>query len=276
MSFADAHVHFFQSGYRSRYGVLFPREVAVYEKFRRVIGITDVLAIGFECGAAYRGNNQYLGRLAASRRWVHPLAYCSPGRCPAVWQVKSWWQRRFLGIALYVSDGRAAKRLTEWPGQVIAALNERRAIISINASIEVLPGLIPFLRRTADCRILVAHLGRPGLVDEWVSARQLEILLRPLRLLAGLAHVGVKASGFYACSARPDDFPHQSAQAIHCCVLDWFGAGRIYWGSDFSPALAHVSFGQTMAILDHLGLSRHERVAIAGENLRGLLGRHNS
>ena len=130
--------------------------------------------------------------------------------------------------------------------------------------------LAGFFGRLEDCTVLVSHLGLPGVISTF-SRRELRQKMRPLRELAHLPHVQVKASGFYACNADPSAATTPAALAAASLALEWYSAARVLWGSDFSPALAHVPFPQTIGDLDDLGLTPAEKRLVAGRNLEGLL-----
>jgi predicted TIM-barrel fold metal-dependent hydrolase len=67
-------------------------------------------------------------------------------------------------------------------------------------------------------------------------------VLSPLLRQADLSNVGVKVSAFYACNA----FPHVGVAPVVEAIAAAFGPKRLYWGSDFVPALDDVSFAQTI------------------------------
>ncbi len=270
MELADAHAHFFRQGFQTKYGVFFPeeREIALYEGIREVHQIGDILAIGYEGEPAYQGNNRYLAELSISRPWLHPLAYFDAGNPPTVETLAQFWQERFVGISLYLTDAPRAEAFIQWPMALIAALNEHRAVVSINIPCRHLPIISAFLEKLDGCRILISHLGLPSKHPEG----DLEKELRPLTKLARLSNLGVKASAFYACGEAWYDYPHPGAHAILEILLEAFGFERLFWGSDFSPALEFVSIPQTIEVLlAYPNLGEIEREAIFGGNLRRLL-----
>jgi len=145
----------------------------------------------------------------------------------------------------------------------------RRAIISVNLSWEALAALRPFCERLAECRILLSHLGLPGPVEESPSGR----LAAGFRPFFKMRHVGVKASGFYAAERVAHAFPHRHARALMLALAQRLGPDRLCWGSDFSPALAQVSFIQTIEAVRGAGFPAREAGAILGGNLRDMLAR---
>lgn len=267
MTLSDAHVHFFCNGYRTRYGSLFPdgREVEIYDAFRKAHGVREVLAVGYE-GASCPGNNQYLAELAASREWIYPVAYCRAASPPSCRELSGWWRRRFVGISLYPADRREAEALLSWPVDVLEALNTHQALVSVNVSGSLLPRLMPFFAELGGCHLLISHLG--------LFNRQNASLPEPgvLSQLARLPHLGVKASAFYAYGTPQHIFPHRASHSVFKALLEELGEDRLYWGSDFSPALEFVSFAQCIEMLNQLDLNEAQMQAIGGGNLRRVLG----
>ncbi len=270
MDLADAHVHFFRQGFQTRYGVFFPNEgeIAFYEGIREVHRIGAVLAVGYEGEHAYLGNNRYLAELAAGRPWLHPLAYLHAETPPSIETLNRYREERFAGVSLYLTDTQRAESVARWPGEVIAALNEHRAIVSINIPCPLLSTAAPFLEKVEGCRVLISHLGLSKVQESSQAAE----LLRPLTALARLPHVGVKASAFYAHGKDWHNYPHPEALTAFSVVAEAFGTGRLYWGSDFSPALEYVSIPQTIEVIrSHPNLNEAEKTAILCGNLRRLL-----
>jgi L-fuconolactonase len=262
MKLADAHAHFFSQGYQSAYGTLFPdnREIAVYQTFREVHQIDSVLAIGY-AESPYQNNNRELSRLAAIHSWIHPLAYCAIQRPAKLAALKTYSKHRFAGISLYVNRRSEAARLNQWPEYLVRFLNQWRAIISLNISLTDLATVQPFLKRLPECPVLISHLGLPWSPNHKSNHRTWTAIAR-------LSNVGVKASGFYSGN---EPYPHPGNQKAFAILLDAFSSRRLYWGSDFSPALEFVSFVQTLDILNSLNLKAPDRSLVAGQNLRHLL-----
>ena len=81
----------------------------------------------------------------------------------------------------------------------------------------------------------------------------------------------MKFSGLYGVSDPAHDFPHAAAQPFVDLLLDAFGPARLFWGSDFSPALDYVSFAQTADVRPLAGCSPDEVAEVMGGNLLRLL-----
>lgn len=246
MKLADSHIHLFQRGFPGRYGALFPSgsEATVYETIRRAHRIDAALVVGYEGDRWAQGNNRYLAALAKTNAWMTPLAFCHPGTPPTVRQLAAWRSAGFSGLSLYAEKAADAEGLTRWPTHVLASLNERKAILSVNCPALLLGALAPFFERLENTRILISHLGSPSRLSPASK------VWKPILKLAKHPQIGIKLSGAYACG----EYPHAGLSQAVNLLLQSFGAGRLYWGSDFSPALDHISFPQTLSAFDGLGL----------------------
>ena len=269
MKLADAHLHLFCKGYAARYGAAWanPHELELYESFRRVHGIERGLVIGYEGRPEFRSNNRDLAAWARKHSWITPLGFLSVTPPPSLKLLAARLRQGFAGLALYVMTARDAERLYRWPISAAKWLNQHRQILSLNARPEALAHLKPFLAKLDQCTTLISHLGLPGRYAAPPSRREARKILQPLRSLAKLPRVGVKLSGLYAISQPSHAYPHRSAHPFIRQLYDDFGPKRLYWGSDFSPALEHVSFSQTFDALFQLGWSAGDLRRIMHDNL---------
>ncbi|MBI3851964.1 MAG: amidohydrolase family protein [Verrucomicrobia bacterium] len=276
MKLADAHLHLFRQGYAGRYGAAWvnPHELQLYETFRRVHGIESGLVIGYEGRPAFRGNNRDLAAWARKHPWITPLAFLPVTSPPTVKLLEARLGQGFAGLALYVLTVADAEPLNCWSISALQWLNEHRQILSFNARPEALAQLKPFLAKLDQCPTLISHLGLPGRYTAPPSQREARKILQPLRSLAKLRQVGVKLSGLYALSEPSHAYPHRSARPFLLQLYDDFGPERLYWGSDFSPALEHVSFPQTIDVLFQLGWPASDLCRIMHDNLTRVLREH--
>ncbi|BCL16548.1 amidohydrolase family protein [Micromonospora sagamiensis] len=275
MERADAHLHLFATGYPGRYGrsPAGGDELAVYESLRHAHGIDRALVVGYEGAPEFAGNNAYLAGLAADHDWIAPVAYVPPSGPADPEDLRRWWSAGFVGISAYLADPGASRAFAGWPGEVTADLNRVGAVLSLNATPAATAHLGPALARLAGCTVLVSHLGLPGAHPTPPDRDAAASVLAPLLDLADLPHVGVKVSGLYAVSEPSYAWPHDSARPFVEVLLDRFGPQRLYWGSDFSPSLDHVSFTQTLDPVGLAGLSPAEMTDVYGGNLRRALRR---
>lgn len=270
---ADAHIHLFKNGYHAHYGDGWARknELQCYEALRQEHQIAKALIVGFEGEEQFAGNNRNLVSWGKKHSWMAPLCYINCQRIPSSTTLRD----PFVGIALYINNSDDIERLTHWPPRFYQLFNERRAIISINTSPEMLEQLAPFVERLEDCPILISHLGSPGRFTKQPTAAAAKKTMQPLCDLAKHPNVHIKISGFYAVSDPAWDFPHCSALPVLRAIYETYGAKRLLWGSDYSPCLASVSFVQSVEALEVLNRSlkwpEKELQQIRGGNLLQLL-----
>ena len=262
---ADAHVHFFADGYPGRYGPLFRRgqEFRVYQEFRKVHGIKAALAVGYEGSAWASGHNRHIARLARNHAWITPIAYCLPECPPSLRQCAIWKRAGYLGVSLYIPNRSQARALAHWPDEVFQWLNVHRAIVSVNVPMAVIGSLASIWPRCQGAQILISHLGLPALVPNLMGKRGAEKALEPLLRLSQYPQVGVKLSGLYALCPHPHDAVRLPVRLLR----SEFGTGRLYWGSDFSPALDSVSFPQTVEAVQDMLYGSREKARVMGGNL---------
>ncbi|MCX4471888.1 Amidohydrolase [Micromonospora sp. MW-13] len=271
---ADAHLHLFADGYPGRYGrsPAGGDEFAVYQTLRREHGIDRALVVGYEGEPGFAGNNAHLARLAAEHDWIAPLAYL-----PATGTDRNGLDRLrtagFVGVAAYLPDPASADAFADWAAGDAGPLNAAATVVSLNAGPEAIGRLGPALAALDGCVVLFSHLGLPGRQPAAPTPAAAGARLAPLTELAALPHVGVKVSGLYAVSDPAHDHPHAAARPFVDLLLDRFGTRRLYWGSDFSPSLDHVSFAQTLHPVGLDQLSAAEAADVFGGNLRRALDR---
>ncbi len=273
MERADAHLHLFAEGYPGRYGrsPAGGDELAVYASLRRAHGIGRALVVGYEGTPGFAGNNAHLARLAAAHDWIAPVAYVPPSGPANPHDLDRWWSAGFVGISGYLADPEASRTFTGWLRTAAGNLNSVGALLSLNATPAATAHLGPTLATLENCTVLVSHLGLPGTHPTPPDRDAATSVLAPLLGLSGLPRVGVKVSGLYAVSDPAHAYPHDSARPFVDVLLDAFGPQRLYWGSDFSPSLDHVSFAQTLHPVGLDALSPADAANVYGGNLRRAL-----
>ncbi|MEV4466166.1 amidohydrolase family protein [Micromonospora echinofusca] len=272
---ADAHLHLFAAGYPGRYGhsPAGGDELAVYQALRREHGVERALVVGYEGEPRFAGNNAHVARLAAAHDWIAAVAYVPPGGPARAGEIARRLSRDFVGVAAYLPDESAAEAFTVWATREAPALNHAGAVVSLNATPTATAGLGPALAALDGCTVLFSHLGLPGERAGVPTRETAEAVLTPLTRLARLPHVGVKLSGLYAVSRPAHAYPHHAARPFVDLLIDRLGPRRLYWGSDFSPSLDHVSFAQAADPIGLDGLSPGDREAVLGGNLLRALDR---
>jgi L-fuconolactonase len=274
----DSHIHLFRNGFHETYDEKYAREdeLAVYESLRAVHNIERALVVGYEGDLQFEGNNGDIAKWAKEREWIAPLAYYDAENAPSFSPANAERDGIFVGISLYLMAPEKAQALAQWPRETIEDLNKKFSIISVNAEPGVLSEAQPFFERAENCFILISHLGMPGAFREPPSKSEAARIMEPLKRLSALPNTGVKLSGLYGASEPAHDYPHRSAHPFLQQLRDDFGSERLFWGSDFSPALEHVSFAQTIAALDFFNWTEAETNAIMGENLRRILSSNSA
>lgn len=273
MKIADAHLHLFRHGFPGRYGAPFARanELELYNALRREHGIVRGLIVGYEGRPAYQGNNRDLAVWRRAQPWMAPLAYCGTAAPPAAARLEAFRKKKFAGLALYVFSQQDVRLLLKWPARTTEWLGRARSIVSLNTHPPALAKVRPFLERLAGCAVLISHLGLPGACAAPPTRAEARAKLAALRRTAALPWVGVKLSGLYALSRPAHDYPQRSAYPFIRQALDDFGPRRLYWGSDYSPALAHLSFAQCVAALNRAPVPARDLPGIMGGNLLRVL-----
>lgn len=263
---ADAHIHLFANSFSDELRQRHPEgELAQYESIRTTYGIEDALVIGYEGDARFAGNNAYILGLADGRNWLHPVMYVDESTDPD--HAAALLDRGYAGISVYVDPGQCASAgWKEWANQIFALASARSALLSINAPAATHATIAELAGRHPGARSLLSHLGLPGVAPAPDSDR-----LAATRDLVLNHPCWVKLSGTYA-RARPGD---QDPSAASLAWMDWLlaaaGADRLLWGSDFSPALGHLTYEQTIALPPLRALPIADRTGIYGANLRRLL-----
>jgi L-fuconolactonase len=270
---ADAHVHLFREGFAGETGSspAGSDEVEAYERLRLHHGIERSLVLGYEGDPRYVGNSEDVLSLAQRHPWIAPLVYLRHAPAPQPSVLRDYAERGAVGFALYPDDAGEGRALVEWPDAALAELRRQRALISINAEPETLAAIGRFIDELDECTVVISHLGSPPRCSAPPGVAQARDLLAPLLRLASGSHVRVKLSGLYAISDPAHDFPHASAKPFLDVVLERFEPSRVLWGSDFPPALDHVSFAQLVDTRLLSGCSQTEIDGVMGTNLLGLL-----
>jgi predicted TIM-barrel fold metal-dependent hydrolase len=269
----DAHLHLFRNGYAgfaatSPLGAV--SDVDAYEALRGKHGISAGLVVCYEAGGLDPGNNAYVRDLALTRPWIHSVAYLDPRPRLPTDRIDKLLSAGHAGIALYLPDGASAEAVLAWPAEAWARLDRARAIVSLNARPEAIAGLQPLVERASGCSFLFSHLGLPGRHEAAPSTAEAAARLAPLLRLARSPNVGVKISGLYAIDPLP---PHPAARPFLDLLVENFASSNLHWGSDFSPALEFVSFGDTLAIPALDALATADRSLIFGDALAAKLDR---
>lgn len=266
---ADAHIHLFEDGYPCRpISSTRSQEFESYRALRLHYGIARALVVGYEGEERFLGNNDYILGLARTHPWIEPLAYLRTDKAPDLGVFERFVEAGHPGAALFLS--RQAE--VAWSSEDLSQIVSMAAIISINAGPDGIEKARRVIGQLGGADLLISHLGLPGAHAATATATELRAMLRPATQLAAETNVFIKLSGLYAIDPI---FPHEGAKATVEILLAAFGPSRLLWGSDFSPAVQHLTVNEMMALPDWLsGLTTQRQLdAIAGGNLIDVLRR---
>jgi L-fuconolactonase len=127
--------------------------------------------------------------------------------------------------------------------------------------------LARFARAHAELPIVVDHAAKPPLASAW-NGEAMQAWRRDLAALAGLPNVCCKISGLLTELAPADRAaPQRAATSLRPVIdalLDWFGPGRLMWGSDWPVLTLAGPYADWVAASDTLlaPLSAGERAQV--------------
>lgn len=269
---ADAHAHLFKPGWNAELPetcrLMQPDEPAVYAALASKHGVKYLLAVGYEGDAPFRGNNEYLARIAAEVPLVRPTAFFASPMDLSVKALESWASRRFVGVSLYLFAEEVVDSLVNVADDVWSWFEQRGMLISVNSTGVHWRGWHAVLERHPQLRVLVSHLGLPPVAEDTLPLERAREQLSDVISLTMYPQVRVKLSGFYALTCPRYDYPHEKAWPYVQALVEAFGSERLLWGSDFFPAADYLSFPQTYGVFNKMPfLTESDRAKIEGENL---------
>lgn len=226
----DSHIHLFETGLDGTAEK--DSELTSYLEIAAANNVSLALVVGYEGSQATAGNNDYI--LACSRRhgWLKPLSYVPSDRDPTPDFILSQRRRGFVGFSIYLES---RSNLAGWDPRTLGAVSETESVVSVNLSPGELPLLDAVLPQLAGARVIVSHLGGlSGQGDVEAPAALLAMADRP--------QLAVKVSGLYGMAA----YPHEPLRKRVLDTISVFGPDRVFWGSDFAPALTVLTMEQLM------------------------------
>ncbi len=152
--------------------------------------------------------------------------------------------------------------------EALAALRDLGLRLDALVTTRHLPMLARFAQAHADLPLVIDHAAKPqpGCGDEWAQG---------MRDLAALTHAHCKLSGLMT-ELAPKDLrnPLPALRAILGRLLDWFGADRLIWGSDWPVLTLACAYPDWRELTESLleNLSHAERNAILHGNAARFYG----
>lgn len=263
---ADSHIHLFNGGYLKS-GV---DEVTEYEILLRKFPIDAALVVGYEGQPWARGNNNYIAELAKTREWIYPVAFLFPEQLTLT-HLESLQSQNFIGISLYIFTEEEIDQINHVSDEVWRWLSNEGWLISLNSQGAILPLWESILKKFPELYLLLSHLSLPRVSSETPSEGELVKELANQRALYQFENVHIKMSGYYSFETSTPRFPYKRIEPYVKYILNNFDSSRLIWGSDFTPALADVTFEETFIHLNQWVANDDLRSKVLHGNLMKLL-----
>lgn len=191
---------------------------------------------------------------------------------PAVAEIMADWKRTSgaVGVRMLLARGGLAADPAD-PGLNRVLATAARLSLPVNLHIAGrLDQGIELIRRHPDTRIVVDHLGLVQPHEHPVPAEPWAALDKVLTI-ARFDNVAMKLTGVCTLSHRP--YPFDDIWEHVCRLIDAFGMDRCLWGTDWTRAVAFLSFRQGVdAFRATSRLSRGDKAKLMGENAARLYG----
>ena len=274
MPVIDAQVHAYERNHPGRpwAGVLHgPPEVTGEEMVAAMdaVGVDGAILVSaftmyrFDASYAVAVRNAHPGRFAL----VKPVDTADP----AVAEVIADWAATEGAVAIRIMMN---KDLTEDPAdpginRVLAAAAKHGLPVNLLcwgrlAQVDALAGRHP------DTRLVIDHLGLEQPFEPPVPADPFGALPQ-LLALARHRNIAVKITG--ACTLSRQGFPYADIWDPVARILDAFGVGRCMWGTDWTRAVAFLTYAQGVdAFRTAERLSATDRAALMGGTLQEIYG----
>lgn len=273
----DAHTHAFA---RWPFGGDVPNSCGDADALMREMDAAGVDKALVVCAAIGSGQNANPNNNA----YVAGAASAHPDRLEVVADVDSRWSTSYhrsgapgrldaavgetgaVGVTHYLDDApddwfRAGEGV-----DFLRAAHRSGVFLSLHARPAWFDQLGDALAQVPDLPVLIHHQGHlepnsPAYADQ-------------LSLMAGLARlpeVRVKVSGFHHLGDLDGAYPFASTHRALLDLLKLFGVERLLWGSDYPVSREHLTYPQTIEILDHFDLDEDGRRLVMGANAARLL-----
>ncbi len=148
----------------------------------------------------------------------------------------------------------------------LAAVQSRRLFLSLHARPAWFSQVADALRRVPELPVLIHHQGHLQPNSRFYADE-----LSQLADLARLPGVFVKVSGHHYLGDVEGEYPFSSTHRVLLDLLELFGAERLLWGSDFPVSRRHMTYRQSLEILEHFALDADQRAMILGGSAQRVL-----
>lgn len=283
----DGHLHLFEAvseEYPREVHPLFPAELA--SPVERFIRVMDENGIDCAVIVPLSVHDEYLRYcLSNYPKRLRGIGIYDAGVADPVEDFKK--RRDKTGMSgLRVFDLRAPGEETEEDIKnlrihpLLRFMEKEGAVLWYYWSTEQIPLLEKMLARFPGLPVVMNHLGftQAGFeVDEWGRPRvkaEIPPPSLPMLLASGEKHTNlyVMFSGEYAFSKR--EFPFLDCKPIVEQIYTVFGAGRMFWASDYPWVMEKPGYGRQLELIDHYlpNIPEEEKEMIMGGTAAGLFG----
>jgi predicted TIM-barrel fold metal-dependent hydrolase len=191
---------------------------------------------------------------------------------PAIDEIIADWKRTpgAVGVRMLLARGGLAADPAD-PGlnRVLATAGRLSLPVNLHIAGRLDQG-IALIRRHPDTRIVVDHLGlvqpmQPPVPDKpWAD-------LEKVMTLAECPNVAMKITG--ACTLSKQPYPYPDIWDPVCRLIDTFGIDRCLWGTDWTRAVAFLTYRQGVdAFLQSDRFSQGDRARLMGGSLTKVYG----
>jgi predicted TIM-barrel fold metal-dependent hydrolase len=191
---------------------------------------------------------------------------------PAVADVIAEWKRTpgAVGVRMLLArSGLATDPADPGLNRVLATAAKNSIPINLHIAGRLDQG-IELIRRNPDTQVIVDHLGLvqphapPVPAEPWAE-------LDKVLTLAALDNVAIKISG--ACTLSREPYPYDDIWDPVCRMIDAFGIDRCLWGTDWTRAVAFLTFKQGVDAFRQTGrISESDKAKLMGANTARLYG----
>jgi L-fuconolactonase len=174
----------------------------------------------------------------------------------------------FQGFTTYLTEEEDGSWLTGDEGRAFFALAaERKLIASLSIMPHQAPAVIALAELFPTLPILLHHFAFVG-PRSANTPNGLDLVLEAARC----PNVFVKYSGMGNIAAPEQDYPFAELAYIPTRIAQAFGVRRMIWGSDFPVSRKHMTYRQTIRILERYGpFAPDDLPLVFGGNLARLL-----
>ena len=275
MPIIDSQVHVYERDHAGRpwHGVLAgPPEVTGEQMVAELDAAGVNGAILVSAYTMYRYDPSYA--LQVRSRYPDRFAVVRPvdPADPAVADVIAGWKRTpgAVGVRmLLVRSGLATDAADPGLNRVLAAAAKHGFPINLHIAGRLDQG-IELIRRNPDTQVIIDHLGLvqphapPVPAEPWAE-------LDKVLTLASLDNVAIKISG--ACTLSREPYPFNDIWDPVCRMIDAFGIERCLWGTDWTRAVAFLTFRQGVdAFRATNRISDSDKAKLLGANTARLYG----